>query len=52
MKQLSGRNLIYPATGKQPRRTKRATVSRILKTAYRLYFRDKSTTQAVKRCLG
>ncbi|HWB60362.1 MAG TPA: hypothetical protein VG733_12780 [Chthoniobacteraceae bacterium] len=51
MKTLSARNLIRQ---RPPRQSGIAnnTVSKILKAAYRLYFRDKSTRQAVKRCLG
>lgn len=49
MKPLSGRNLARP---RKAGKTGRAKITKILKAAYRLHFRDRSTRQAVKQCLG
>lgn len=45
-------NLIVAGTVKRQKESKNTSVARILKAAYRPYFRDKNTRLAVKRCLG
>ena len=52
MKPLSGKNPVRPRPAVQRARAGGSIVSKILKAAYRLHFRDKSTRLAVKRCLG
>ena len=55
MKPLSARSQVRPKLTRQagrPKMTRITQISKILKTAYRLHIRDKSTRLAVKRCLG
>lgn len=44
--------IIGMAVRKQARRVKKSTVAGILREAYRIHIRDRSTRAAVKRCLG
>jgi hypothetical protein len=52
MKHLSTGNMIGIRNIEQPRQTKRPGVNKVLRSAYQLYFRDKLTRLAVRRCLG
>ncbi|MGB8356933.1 MAG: hypothetical protein WCD79_23755 [Chthoniobacteraceae bacterium] len=52
MKRLTTGNMVGSRDIKRPAQPKKSGINQALKAAYGLYFRDKYTRLAVRRCLG